>query len=726
MEDLRLVESSIEAMKRFFGDDARRIAHALKVLSYARRIQAEEGGSKLVVETAAALHDIGIRECERRYGSTAGNLQEIEGPPIAKRIMEGLGYPEDVVSHVCAIVANHHSARDIDTLEFRIVWDSDWLVNIPEEVGLEDREKLERVVKKIFRTSAGRELASREFLSRDRINEPKRKGGGDMFCFQCEQTCQGKGCTVKGVCGKDATVAGLQDALLQVAKGVSQYAYRARKRGAVDAEIDRFVIEALFTTVTNVDFDPDRLYALISKGALAREKAKALYETSAKLAGGKVEALEGPALFKPAASIEGVVAQAAEFGVDAKLAADGHDVAGVRELVVYGLKGTAAYADHAMTLGKVDEGANAFFHEALDFLSDDPKDLGSLLKMALKVGEVNLKVMALLDEANTGTYGHPEPTSVRVTPVKGKAILVSGHDLKDLEMLLKQTEGRGVNVYTHGEMLPCLAYPALKKYKHLAGNYGGAWQDQRKEFDEFPGAILMTTNCIQAPKDSYKARIFTTGLVAWPGVVHVADKNFAPVIEAALAAPGFAEDAPEKRITIGFARNAVMSVADKVIEGVTSGAIRRFFLIGGCDGAKPGRNYYTELAEKVPQDCVILTLACGKYRFNKLEFGDIGGVPRLLDCGQCNDAYSAIMIASALADAFSCTVNDLPLSLILSWYEQKAVCILLTLLHLGIKDIRLGPSLPAFLSPAAVKILAEKFNIMPTTTPDADLKAILG
>ena len=546
-----------------------------------------------------------------------------------------------------------------------------------------------------------------------------------MFCFQCEQTCQGTGCTVKGVCGKDETAAGLQDALIQTAKGVSQYAYRARKFGAVNAEVDRFIIEALFTTVTNVNFDPERILAVIKKGIAVREKAKGLYESAAKLAGKIPELLVGPAVFAPEASIEGIVKQAKAFGVDSKLKADGHDIAGVRELIIYGLKGTAAYADHALVLGKANDGTFAFFHEALDFLADDPKDLGALLGLALRVGEANLKVMAMLDEANTGTYGHPEPTKARVTAVKGKAILVSGHDLKDLELLLKQTEGRGVNIYTHGEMLPCLAYPGLKKYKHLVGNYGGAWQNQRKEFDAFPGAILMTTNCIQMPKETYKARIFTTGLVAWPGVTHIADKNFEAVIQAALAAEGFKEDEPEKTITIGFAHNTVLSVAGTVLEAVGKGEIRHFFLIGGCDGAKPGRNYYTEFAEKVPKDCVILTLACGKFRFNKLEFGEIGGIPRLLDCGQCNDAYSAIKIASALADALGCTVNDLPLSLVLSWYEQKAVCILLTLLHLGIKNIRLGPSLPAFLSPAAVKILVEKFNIAPTTTPEEDLKDIL-
>jgi len=333
--------------------------------------------------------------------------------------------------------------------------------------------------------------------------------------------------------------------------------------------------------------------------------------------------------------------------------------------------------------------------------------------------------MELLDAANTGAYGTPTPTRVRVTPVAGKAILVSGHDLKDLDALLQQTAGTGINVYTHGEMLPAHGYPGLKKYSHLAGNYGGAWQDQRQEFDAFPGAILMTTNCIQKPKESYRGRLFTSGLVAWPGVRHIADRNFAPVIEAALAAPGFPADEPEKTILVGFGHGAILAAADSVVAAVKSGALRRIFLIGGCDGAKSGRNYYTDFAKTVPLDCVILTLACGKYRFNKLEFGTLGGLPRLLDCGQCNDAYSAIKVAGALAQVFGCGINDLPLSLVLSWYEQKAVCILLTLLHLGVRNIRLGPSLPAFVTPSVLKVLVEKFNIQPITTVEADLEAAL-
>jgi hydroxylamine reductase len=504
------------------------------------------------------------------------------------------------------------------------------------------------------------------------------------------------------------------------------YANRARKLGMHDRDIDVFTIEALFTTVTNVNFDADRLEALVRKASEVKKAARELYKAAVVKAGNVEEELSGPACWEPATDRAGLLNEGGEVGISRRLEHQGSDITGLQELLLYGLKGTAAYADHAMVLGQEDDDVYAFFHEALDFLTRDVVSIDELLTMNLKCGEVNLKVMGLLDTANTGTYGHPTPTQVRVEPVKGKAILVSGHELKDLAELLRQTEGKGINVYTHGEMLPAHGYPELNKYSHLVGNYGGAWQDQRKEFEKFPGAILMTTNCIQRPQDSYMARMFTSGLVAWPGVEHVADRDFSPVIDAALEADGFAEDGGDKTITVGFGHNATLGVADKVIDAVKGGAIKHFFLIGGCDGAKSGRNYYTELAEKVPEDCVILTLACGKYRFNKLDFGDIGGIPRLLDCGQCNDAYSAVQIALALSEAFGTDVNSLPLSLVLSWYEQKAVCILLTILHLGIKNIRIGPSLPAFVTPAALNVLVEAYNIAPITTADEDLKAILG
>lgn len=551
-----------------------------------------------------------------------------------------------------------------------------------------------------------------------------------MFCYQCEQTAQGTGCTQMGVCGKQAETSDLQDLLLHLAKGISQYGYQASLLRKQDPEVNHYVVESLFTTITNVNFDSENLKEVVQKGLTIRESAKRLYENAALEAGKAPESFSGPASFHPEFTTDGIARQAEEFGVKGRLERMGADASGVYEIGIYGLKGLAAYLDHARVLGKEDP---EIYQEVFRILADyaeEKQDLNHLLTTALEVGALNLKVMALLDEANTSTYGNPEPTKIRVTAVKGKAILVSGHDLKDLAMLLEQTEGKGINIYTHGEMLPCLAYPELKKYSHLVGNYGGAWQDQQKEFEAFPGAILMTTNCIQKPRENYMARIFTTGLVEWPGVLHIGengkDKDFTPVIESALAAPGFTEDESAAYSMTGFGHHAVLSAADTVVKLVKEGKLRHFFLVGGCDGAKSGRNYYTDIATMAPKDTVILTLACGKYRFNKLEFGDIEGLPRLLDMGQCNDAYSAIRVAVALAEAFETDVNSLPLSLILSWYEQKAVAILLTLLHLGIKNIRIGPSLPAFVSPAALGILNEKFNLMPITTAEADLKAILG
>jgi len=546
-----------------------------------------------------------------------------------------------------------------------------------------------------------------------------------MFCYQCEQTAKGTGCTIQGVCGKDPQIATLQDVLVYALKGMSMYAKRARDLGVTDRDINVFTVQALFSTLTNVNFDAERFREFIGTAAKLRDKAKRLYEDACKKSGRKPETLGGPAAFVPAGDIEGMVRQGQEIGILKRRESLGEDITGLQELITYGLKGVSAYADHAQILGKEDDAVYGFIHESMDFLAGNPTDVNALTARALKCGEINLKTMGLLDAANTGRYGNPVPTFVRVTSVKGKAIVVSGHDLLDLEELLKQTEGKGINVYTHGEMLPCHGYPGLKKYKHLVGNYGGAWQNQQKEFAVFPGAILMTTNCLQRPQEVYKDRVFTTGVAGWSGVKHISDHNFKPVIDAALAAEGFAGREPEKSIMVGFGHEAVMGVAGKVIEAVKSSAIKHFFLIGGCDGAKPGRNYYTDFAQAVPKDCVILTLACGKYRFNKLQFGDIGGIPRLLDIGQCNDAYSAIQIAVALANAFKTDVNGLPLSLILSWYEQKAVAILLTLLHLGIKNMRLGPSLPAFVSPAVLNVLVEKFNIKPISTPQADLKAIL-
>jgi hydroxylamine reductase len=542
-----------------------------------------------------------------------------------------------------------------------------------------------------------------------------------MFCFQCEQTAKGEGCTKIGVCGKQPEVAALQDLLIYAVKGLSQVAIEARKVGIKDAVIDHFTCEAIFSTLTNVDFDPDRFVKLVHQAAKYRDELK----TKVSSAGENTDFPEGPANFTPEATREGLVVQGEKVGVKSDPDMN-PDILSLRELLIYGIKGVAAYADHAAILGKTDERIFDFIHEAMAATLNKELSADDYVGLVFKCGEINLIAMEILDAANTGTYGHPVPTSVPLGAKKGKAILVSGHDLRDLEDILKQTQGKGIYVYTHGEMLPCHGYPELKKYDHFYGHYGTAWQNQAKEFAAFPGAILMTTNCIQKPKDSYKENIFTTGLVGWPGVTHIADKNFAPVIERAMELPGFTEDTQHKSVMVGFARNTVMGVADKVIEAVKNKAIRHFFLVGGCDGAKAGRNYYTEFVEKVPEDCVVLTLACGKFRFFDKDLGDIGGIPRLLDVGQCNDAYSAVQIASALANAFDCGVNDLPLSMILSWYEQKACAILLSLLYLGIKDIRLGPSLPAFVSPNILNVLVEKFNIMPIQTPDEDLKAILG
>jgi hydroxylamine reductase len=546
-----------------------------------------------------------------------------------------------------------------------------------------------------------------------------------MFCYQCEQTSQGVGCQTLGVCGKDETTATLQDLLLHAVKGISMYAHRARQLGVADPEIDAFTIQAVFATLTNVNFDPERLVQLIHQAIATRNTARNLYERASVEAGVVPAELGGAAAWIPASTLDRLLVQGKQVLLPARFLTNGKEIADLQELVLYGIKGVAAYAAHALALGAGDPQSFAGIHEILDFLTHPAPTVDELLAKALAVGELNYRVMEILDQAHTETFGHPVPAKVRLNPRKGKAILVSGHDLHDLYALLEQTKGLGIQIYTHGEMLPAHGYPKLKAYEHLAGNYGGAWIDQADEFSEFPGAILMTSNCIQKPKVAYTDRIFTAGAVAWPGVQHIADQNFAPVIAAALHAPGYAEDGSDEEITVGFGHNAVLSVADKVIDAVKAGSIRHFFLIGGCDGARSGRSYYTELAESIPQDCLILTLACGKFRFNKLDFGEIGGLPRLLDIGQCNDTYSALQIALALAKAFDCGVNDLPLSLVLSWYEQKAVAVLLTLLHLGVRNMRIGPTLPAFLSPEVLALLHEKFNLMAITTADADLAAML-
>jgi hydroxylamine reductase len=542
-----------------------------------------------------------------------------------------------------------------------------------------------------------------------------------MFCYQCEQTAKGTGCTVQGVCGKVPEVAALQDLLLYTLMGLGQVAVEGRKFGVSDADVNAFTVKASFSTLTNVDFDPDRFATLIGQAAEKRDRLKA----KVKSAGGAITALGKAAHFMPAKTIEDLVKQAETVGLKS-YPGDNADILSLKHTVLFGIKGVSAYSDHAQILGQEDESVYAYVHEALAAIQRDDLTLEQWVDMALRCGGAAVKAMELLDRGNTEIYGHPVPTPVPLGHRKGKAILVSGHDLQDLEELLKQTDGTGIQIYTHGEMLPTHGYPRLKQYSHFYGHYGTAWQNQIKEFPDFPGAILMTTNCIQRPKNDYKENIFTCGMVGWPDVPHIADQNFKPVIDRALALPGFAEDLDKGEVTVGFARNAVLGVADKVIEAVKNKAIRHFFLVAGCDGAKPGRNYYTEFVEKVPRDCVVLTLACGKFRFFDKPLGDIGGIPRLLDIGQCNDAYSAVQIATALAGAFNVGVNELPLSLIISWYEQKAVCVLLALLHLGIKGIRLGPSLPAFLTPNVLDTLVKNFDIKPIGTADEDLKAILG
>lgn len=516
----------------------------------------------------------------------------------------------------------------------------------------------------------------------------------DMFCFQCEQTAKGTGCEVKGVCGKTAPVAGLQDQLIGACIGLA----KAVQKTAATEATDSCIKKALFTTVTNVSFDDESLKVLVT----CVDKMKAALDPTAK-----------------------------DYDM-AKLWDDNEDIRSLKTLILLGIKGVAAYAHHAAILGYKDAEVDAFFYEALAAVGSD-LGMDVLLPLVLKTGDINLKCMALLDKANTETYGTPVPTEVPLTIEKGPFIIITGHDLHDLKLLLEQTDGKGINIYTHGEMLPAHAYPELKKYPQLKGNFGTAWQNQQKEFADVPAPVLFTTNCIMPVKDSYSDRIFTTDMVQYPAMVHIGkDKDFTPVIEKALALGGYPEDHAMtginggKTLLTGFGHGTVLGVADKVIAAVKAGDIKHFFLVGGCDGAKTGRNYYTEFVEKTPADTVVLTLACGKYRFNDLDLGTIGGLPRLMDMGQCNDAYSAIQVAIALAGAFECDVNELPLSMVLSWYEQKAVCILLTLLSLGIKNILLGPSLPAFISPNVLNVLVENYNIGPITTPEADMAKLLG
>jgi hydroxylamine reductase len=547
-----------------------------------------------------------------------------------------------------------------------------------------------------------------------------------MFCYQCEQTSQGTGCTTMGICGKSPETSALQDVMVYLVKGISQYANRARQLGFTDRTINEVTLEALFMTLTNVNFDEAEHVSYINeKLTPALAKAKALYAEACAKKGTKEEKLTGPAEWNGTKSACELNDFAMAISIVERAKAANPDVLSLQELLTYGVKGLAAYAHHAQLLGFVDDSVYAFVHKSFDYLTTGAQTIDELLPLCLEAGKVNFTVMQLLDTAHTETFGHPVPTQVKTTHVRGKAIVVSGHDLKTLYELLKQTEGKGINVYTHGELLPAHSYPQFKKFSHLVGNYGGAWQNQVKEFEAFPGAILMSTNCLKPPTEAYINRIFSIDVVGHQGVKKVVNYDFTPVIEAALKEPGFVDTEPEKAITIGFGRNAVLGVADKVVDAVKAGAIKHFYLIGGCDGAEFSRNYFTEFAEEVPKDAVILTLGCGKYRFNFEEFGAIGGIPRLLDIGQCNDSYSAIMIASALAEAFKCGINDLPLSLVISWFEQKAVAVLLTLLYLGVKNIRLGPNLPAFVTPTVLNVLVETYGLKPTGNVKQDIQATL-
>lgn len=544
-----------------------------------------------------------------------------------------------------------------------------------------------------------------------------------MFCYQCEQTAGGKGCTKVGVCTKTPEIAAMQDLLIYQLKGTSCYAVKLLEKGEkIDKSIVSFVEDALFMTLTNVNFDPEAHINMLKKSQKIKEELRQKVGQ---------ESLNTPeALYNLSNSKEEILEDAKKAGVMYNQDLN-EDIRSVRETIKYGLKGIAAYAHQARFIKYSSNEVDEFYFKALASLTDDSLTLEDLIKWLMKTGEMSVKIMEVLDKANNEKYNSPSPKKVNVNIKKGPFIIVSGHDLRDLQMLLEQTEGKGINIYTHGEMLPSHGYPELNKYPHLVGNFGSAWQNQQKEFDGIPGCILMTTNCLMKPRDSYKDRIFSTSVVGFDGIKHITKdesgyKDFSEIINKALELGGFERDEEVKEILVGFGHKATLSHADAIINAVKEGKVKRFFLIGGCDGAKPGRNYYTEFAEKVPKDCIILTLACGKYRFNKLEFGEVTGLPRLLDVGQCNDAYSAVRIALALADAFNCGINDLPLSLIISWYEQKAVADLLALLSLGVKGIYLGPSLPAFLTPNVLQFLVDNFDIKPISTPDNDLKQILG
>lgn len=555
----------------------------------------------------------------------------------------------------------------------------------------------------------------------------------EMFCFQCEETARGTGCTVRGVCGKSPEVAALQDLLIYLLKGISVWGQLARKVGVEDTETGDFIAKGLFTTITNVSFDTESLYVLGQEALRRRDALRERFESAYRAANGQAfdGAVPEAATWEPKEnSVDAWIGYGAMAGIIADSDLD-EDRRSLRELIVIGLKGVAAYYDHAYVLGKEDPEIVAFMQEALAATAEDDPDGGKLLDLVMRTGQIGVRTMALLDAANTETYGHPEPTKVNLGVEEGPAILISGHDLRDLYDLLEQTRGTGVKVYTHGEMLPANAYPAFKKYDNLVGNYGGSWWHQASEFEKFNGAILMTTNCLIPPRDSYLDRLYTTGVVQWPGVPHIPDrvdnkpKDFSAVIARALECPS-PEQLEEGSITIGFAHETVLGVADKVIEAIQSGALKRFVVMAGCDGRHTSRSYYTDIAKGLPEDSIILTAGCAKYRYNKLDLGDIGGIPRVLDAGQCNDSYSLVVVALKLAEALGVKdVNELPIEYDIAWYEQKAVIVLLALLSLGVKHIRLGPILPAFVSPGVLKVLVDNFDLKPISTVEEDLASIV-
>lgn len=548
-----------------------------------------------------------------------------------------------------------------------------------------------------------------------------------MFCVQCEQTVRtpaGNGCAyAQGMCGKTAETSDLQDLLVAVLEGLSAWALTARGYGIIDEEIDSFAPRAFFSTLTNVNFDSDRIVGYAREAIIHRESLA----VRCRLMDPQITVSHPLAALELISDNLGELQQQAQqFALNGDKAQIGDDIHGLRMLCLYGLKGAAAYMEHAHVLGQSDPAIYAEYHRLMAWLGTQPADMSELLANAMAIGKMNFSVMAILDKGETDAYGHPQPTNVNVRPLAGKAILISGHDLKDLQMLLEQTAGTGINIYTHGEMLPAHGYPELKKFPHLAGNYGSGWQNQQVEFAKFPGPVVMTSNCIIDPNvGNYGDRIWTRSIVGWPGVQHLEGEDFAPVIAQALQLPGFRYSEIEQEITVGFGRQTLLGAADTVIDLVAAKKLRHIFLIGGCDGSRGERSYFTDLARSVPQNCLIMTLACGKYRFNKLDFGSIEGLPRLLDVGQCNDAYSAIILAVNLAEKLGCGVNDLPLSLVLSWFEQKAIVILLTLLSLGVKNIATGPTAPAFLTENLLTILNEKFGLRAITSVEQDLKTML-